>query len=520
MSPESGREYLTRLEDQYQIARRTLPRLPEDEFERVRRESARKEIGMESFLMGFAIGAETRRRNLERWATGRTITPASAEHAAAIISALPSYALANPEAMGAMKVEKAERFRIDIVAEDIIAEIAQRLPHTIDSYRYHQDYACETLNIQGLGEVKVTMRQTGNGIFTTIGKVEGETFKIWNSRASGVMYMDIYDDISRPSLITITDSQGNLPNKIKKMEINLGDDGNGVFVELDGKQFKNNRWRTAGERKRNADWQGDDLHRTYDGENEKDPRCQEINRRWRDDKTVLSWNQVEEDTIVWLAENVLNPLKECPKPNSQETAKPEGEPFPRDRIGPLYTFVKETDLKKIILIKGNPSKAYPDERKAVSPDYKLLLFTTPLRGASEVSYNGFVWCGVGEMNEEIAANPDMNIGLRNKHADFFNREGVAVIKPKTADNVYVVDWQARVDLKTQLVAGATAEGRDKFTYDELGEIEVAIAKTLVPIAKYNGGYKQPIVLIGRDIELDEVEIVYLLSDGRRLGNFD
>jgi hypothetical protein len=91
MGLESGKDYLQRLGEQYSIARTTLPRLPEDEYEKILNGSAGKELGVETFLMDFAIGEETRRRNLERWASGRTITPASAEHAVAIISALPSF---------------------------------------------------------------------------------------------------------------------------------------------------------------------------------------------------------------------------------------------------------------------------------------------------------------------------------------------------------------------------------------------------------------------------------------------
>lgn len=443
MAVESGGEYLRKIAEQYDTARRVLPTLPEDEFEKVRREQNRKEIGVESFLMDLAIGAETRKRNLERWAVGRTITPASAEHASAIISALPAYTTVNPEALGAMRVEASKKFRLDIVVEDILTEIAQRLPRAIDAYRYHQDYAEDSIDIPGLGQVKVTMLETGDGIFRTIGTVDNDLFRIWNCRSSGVKYMDRYNDISKPEEISV---------KALNKKIKLS---------------------------RDAD--------------------------------VADFRQTEDEMIIWLAENVLNPLRTAPKPDRQATEKPEEEPFPEGKIGPLYTFIKEEVLRKIALIRGNPSKAYPDERKAVSPSWRLVPVGTPLRGASRIAYDGFVWCGVGEMNEESASEPNMEIGLVYKHTGFSEQEGVAVINPKTATDVYVVDWQARNEVREQFRLKALDEGRDRFTDDEVGDIEIAVAKTLVSITEYKGEYKKPIVLIGRDLEIDEIEAAYLPS---------
>lgn len=506
MQQESGPQYLKRLAQQYDMANRVLPTLPEDEFSKIRREQGRKEIGVESFLMDFAIGAETRRRNIERWATGRAITSASAEHATAVINALPAYTTASPEALGAMRVERAKRFRLDVVVEDILAEVAQRLPRTIDAYRYHQDYAHDTLTVPSIGEIKVAMHETGDGIFRTIGTVDSDLFRVWNCRDSGVKYMDRYNDISRPHDVEV---------KPLATKVELYDDTSGIFVTRQGKRFTNSRVYTAQGRGYDSDSQRDDLHRTYDGPNPDAPSYRDANKGWREDKTVLSFRQTEDEMIMWLAENVLNPLRRAPRPESQFTTLPEEEPFPEGKVGPLYTFVREEDLRRIALIKDNPSKAYPDERKAVGVGYRLLSLGTPLRGASKVAYDGFVWCGVGEMDQEKASEPDMEIGRNYKHTDFLSREGVAVIKLKTATDVYVVDWQARVDLRAQLSAKAEAEGRDKFTNEEVGEIEVAAAKTLVPITEYNGGYKSPIVLIGRDLELDEVEAVYLPPQDRR-----
>lgn len=504
MRPESGKDYLRRLGEQYELAQRTLPRLSDDEFNKIRQESARKESGIESFLMDFAIGAETRRRNLERWASGRAITPASAEHAAAIISALPAYTLANPEAMGAMRVEHARKFRIDIVVEDILSEIASRLPRRIDAYRYHQDYVHETLDVPGLGEVKVTLHETGDGIFRTIGTVEGEQFRIWNCRASGVKYMDRYNDISRPQEVKI---------KPAGIDMDLYDD-DGIYVGYKGKRFTNVRWRTAVGRGYDSDKYRDDLHRTCSGSNDMATPDEGYvsNQGWRDDKTVHNWKEIEEEAIVWLAENVLNPLIEAPKPEAQATELPEEEPFPEGKVGPLYAFVDEEVLIKIALIKDNPGKAYPDERKAARPGKRLLSLGMPRGDAPEIVYDGFVWCGVGKINERTNLSEVKHIGPEYRWDDRpFHSQGIAIIKPKTATDVYIIDWQEWDNYRERTFTPTHV----RLTDAEYAEMHQVMARTIVPIAKYKGNYKKPIVLIGRDVELDEVEAVYLPPEERR-----
>lgn len=503
MGPESGKEYLIRLGEQYEIARTTLPRLPEEEFEKVRGESTGKELGVESFLMDFAIGAETRRRNLERWAAGRAITPASAEHAASVIAALPSYTTANPEALGAMRVERAKRFRLDVVVEDILDEVSQRLPRRIDAYRYDQDYAHDTINVPSLGEVKVTMAQTGDGIFTRIATVEGKTFKIQNSRASGVKYMDRYNDISRPHDVEV---------KPLETKVELYEDTSGIFVTRQGKRFTNSRVYTAEGRGYTTDYQRDDLYRTYDGPNPDAPSYRKANRGWREDKTVLSFKEIEDEMVVWLAENVLNPLREAPKPEHQATELPEEEPFPEGKVGPLYTFVNEDMLRKIALIKDNPSKAYPDERKAVRPSKRLLSLGMPRGGAPEIVYDGYIWCGVGVIDEQTDLTRVRTIGLEDRRDDPpFHTEGVAVIKPKTATDIYVIDWQEWDDFRERTFTPI----HNRLTNQEYVEMHQVVARTIVPITEYDGNYRKPIVLIGRNVELDEVEAVYLPPQERR-----
>lgn len=497
MNPESGRDYLRRLGERFELAQRRLPHLSDTELETVIKESALTDLDAKSFIMDFAFSAETRRRNIERWAAGRAITPASIEHAAAVISALPAYTTANPEALGAMRIEPARRFRVDVVVEDILSEIAARLPRKIDAYRYHQDRAYDTIAVPGIGEIKVTLDETGDGIFRTIGTVDSDLFRVWNCRDSGVKYIDRFIDISRPSEVEIK------PNGTK---VELYDDTSGIFVTRDGKRYTNSRVYTAEGRGYTSDYLRDDLHRTYDGPNPDAPSYREANKGWEEDKTVLSWRQTEEEMIAWLVENVLNPLREAPIPEYQAAEPPEQEPFPEGKVGPLYAFVDEEIIRKITLIKDNPSKAYPDERKATRPGMRLLPLGIPRRNAPEIVHDGFVWCGIGEIDEQTDLDEIKEIGLEYRWNDRpLNSQGVAVIKPQTATDIYVIDWQKWVDYRARTFTPT----HDRLTDAEYAEMHTEVAETIVPITEYKGDYKKPIILIGRDVELDEIEAVFL-----------
>jgi hypothetical protein len=74
-----------------------------------------------------------------------------------------------------------------------------------------------------------------------------------------------------------------------------------------------------------------------------------------------------------------------------------------------------------------------------------------------------------------------------------------------------VDWQERNNYRERTLTPT----HDRLTNDEVSEMHMAVAQTLKSIAEYDGSYKQPIVLIGRDIELDEVEAVYLPPQKRK-----
>lgn len=81
------------------------------------------------------------------------------------------------------------------------------------------------------------------------------------------------------------------------------------------------------------------------------------------------------------------------------------------------------------------------------------------------------------------------------------------IRLRWLNEVYVVDNAAfRRDIKEKH-SMAAAEGRDKLTERELNESILATARTIVPWSDYLGDFEEPVVLIGRQTERDEVRLM-------------
>ena len=78
-----------------------------------------------------------------------------------------------------------------------------------------------------------------------------------------------------------------------------------------------------------------------------------------------------------------------------------------------------------------------------------------------------------------------------------------IIKLKYANRVFVADNALYIEKRKKLFEEIAP--RDELTYEELGDAYAARGASIVPITDYKGGYKEPIVLIERELELEEVE---------------
>ena len=107
---------------------------------------------------------------------------------------------------------------------------------------------------------------------------------------------------------------------------------------------------------------------------------------------------------------------------------------------------------------------------------------------------------------------DLRIADRERDTwSMFGKEGLAEIKPLTATDIYVVDWQAWNDFREK----AFKPGHDRLTDSEVKDMYRAVGKTFVPITEYKGDYKHPVVLIGRDLEVNEIGFTFVPPHNNR-----
>ena len=86
-----------------------------------------------------------------------------------------------------------------------------------------------------------------------------------------------------------------------------------------------------------------------------------------------------------------------------------------------------------------------------------------------------------------------------------NDNNIISIKLKYANDVYVVDQAVYEEARTKTFEKIAP--RDRMTDEEYDDVLVARGATIVPITKYKGDYKQPIVLIARELDFDEVDAI-------------
>ena len=73
---------------------------------------------------------------------------------------------------------------------------------------------------------------------------------------------------------------------------------------------------------------------------------------------------------------------------------------------------------------------------------------------------------------------------------------------------FVIQCTSVAGLSYRVLIESDGSGRERFTHDEMRDFTCARAHTLVPIHEYGGGYEDPVILIHRELDFDEVEILF------------
>jgi hypothetical protein len=235
-----------------------------------------------------------------------------------------------------------------------------------------------------------------------------------------------------------------------------------------------------------------DLNREYDPEG--------------DEPKMFMTSEVMEEFRRYLTDVVLKTIMSHPIPAEKidVLAPPATTPFP-ESFDPIFCFGEYRDAERIKHGKVDASQLPADERYGlIGSGYRLMSLGTSNDGTvPKIAYEGFLWCGLGEVTAETPIEKLEVYG----HYRWSDRERFVIrLKPNKADAIYIADHAAYEKRRKEL-GDAMEKGRDRFTDAEVADFTCARARTIIPITEYKGGYEQPVVLVNRELSFDEVELV-------------
>jgi hypothetical protein len=213
-------------------------------------------------------------------------------------------------------------------------------------------------------------------------------------------------------------------------------------------------------------------------------------------------NQLFDEFAAWLVSNVLAVIKTQPLSEPDYTRFDVADiPYPEDAPA-LFSFAQFREGMKIRTGKSDPSLLPADDRFALQQGRRLVHLGTSDKEnpVPDAAYDGFVWCGVGPVTVESTVK-DNPIGDEIPWDQVF----VCRIVPNRANDIYVADHAAYEKRRKELFD--SIGDRDLLTDQEVNELYLVRGRTMVPITEYDGSYERPIVLIGREVGFDEIEIV-------------
>lgn len=176
-------------------------------------------------------------------------------------------------------------------------------------------------------------------------------------------------------------------------------------------------------------------------------------------------------------------------------------PWP-EHIGPLFCYGTGRDRYRVQTGQQCPDELPLHERYGLEIGDRLMWLDVPNDGTVPcVAYDGFVWCGIGD-GERVP-------GQWHGHRDAVR----FAVTPNRANHVYVADHAAyerrRAELSEEIARDAEKRREPvptRFTDEQVADMKRARGRTIVTVTEYRGDYEQPIVLVGRELGLDEIAV--------------
>ena len=366
-------------------------------------------------------------------------------------------------------------------------EVADKIVRALEKRNWCVPKVVVRFDIYGSGEAK----------YQIVREIIGEDFRLHFCRIQRTLPGNIWNDTAGLDEICIP-----------KQQIDVFDDESGptyyLYVgqdwEADKKWFMNSskvnsklrgeprrylRYSGYGRGRRASDLIADnDLSREYSPEGD-EPRSFKLKEKF-------------DEFTTYLEEHVLNYILQFPEEPVKEFETLKLIPY----TGPwhtLYSICNWYEAERIIQGINDPKRLPAHERHATfGVGRRLVPLGVRNNGRfPKAANNGFVWCDISSKISSAVSNEMKSF--------MFKDNNIVSIKLKYANDVYVAD-QAAYDVAREKTFEKIAP-RDLMTDKEYDDVLVARGATIIPITEYKGNYKQPIVLIARELDFDEIDAI-------------
>jgi len=217
----------------------------------------------------------------------------------------------------------------------------------------------------------------------------------------------------------------------------------------------------------------------------------------------LNLEQKYNEFALWLKEFVLDYILSFPEADVIEPPTPMEELIPYN--GPwdtVFSICDWRDAERITKGKEDSSKLPPYERSAHISGFCL----APLSckgNFPKIAYKSFLWCDINQKHKSAQDFELMSTVMDEMCTLSILTRYFVAIKLKYANSVYVIDSSKFEETRQRIFKDIAP--RNSLTDDELNIAFAARATTIVPINEYKGDYKEPILLVGRELDFEEID---------------
>lgn len=360
-------------------------------------------------------------------------------------------------------------------------------------------------NVPGI-TLKFDTYSTGEAKYQYLQKITGEDFSLYFMRVQGKL-TEHWNDIAavyricipKQSFEVFADESG--PKYYLYVGDNWEEDKNWFMNSIKVKAKLNN------EPRRYLRYRGDTLGKRAkvlvtdnDLEHEYSPEG--------DEPIYFNLDEKFKEFTEWLEEYVLNYILKYPE--TDEIQPPALMPKLITYEGTLktiYSICSWNAAQRIQKGKKNPKELPPEDRHAyIGRGQRLVpLWVQREEKFPEIAYDGFIW-GEAISEEKMKLTDD----VENAMSSLWGGDYLVEIELKYANEVYVVDNSKYEETRQKLFK--EIHPRDTLTDEELGEALAARGATIIPITEYKGDYKEPLVLIKRELDFDEIKKIIEIKD--------